>query len=386
METIAIVHSGSSTDYKLIEELKKCFNKDFKYYLEYIVYEEHQQKDVLLQRTLKKYAQDSLSLIALLSQSFFDLVWPTPYKSPVIKLLTNYPDKRCLHIHCVDKIVVKRHSTDLVAKSPNFRTLKVKDLATLTEFEALRVIEKKLFDPVFDLPLLSNNYSLSVDPLPSDIFNIISPKVFDQQTDEITHAKAKLVSFPEVIHTIPSGGQQKLKNGQTSNTNAESTKTKRRGPTKPGTNPNAHYLAAAACMLFDDVERDNIHDEGNATKSKKAKKKKKKAAGSEASSASNSLEENLNKTIRDVRFQIKDGIAMRLDGRNGSNWKDVARRFDFTAADISNMQRIRSSPTQALFDMLHIRMPEVTIRDFAEHCRNLQCNDVVKYIEDSCKC
>ena len=71
-------------------------------------------KVMMVKMALQSYKDRNLPYILILNTIFLDLVWKSSEKTQILKMLTNYPTKFCLHIWLdVDENDVSSYSTFL---------------------------------------------------------------------------------------------------------------------------------------------------------------------------------------------------------------------------------------------------------------------------------
>ena len=141
---VSIIHAGSKVDLIIKEYLQKVLSPRWE--LEFTEYREDQLKEAILYLAFKSYSEKKYPVIAIISQGLFDLVWPTQFKSAVVQLLTNYPDRKCMHIWAenISLNTVKRYSSAMVAESPAFRKVGFNDLTAKDDETALKEISEKV--------------------------------------------------------------------------------------------------------------------------------------------------------------------------------------------------------------------------------------------------
>lgn len=134
---IAIIHSGSMEDITLCECIyERLSTADCKVYFQRQMPERNGHQEVL--RKLRYYESNNFGLCVVISQPFFDLVWPTELKNEIVRILTNYSSKRCLHVWApgitIDD-VRKRSSVLTVNEAANFRNVSFSMLLKLNPQE-----------------------------------------------------------------------------------------------------------------------------------------------------------------------------------------------------------------------------------------------------------
>ena len=91
-----ILHCGGEEETYFIAHLKKAAAK-CNVLLEYRTYQSHQSKETILYHDAQKYSDQELPCLVLVSKAFFDLIWKTNLKHPLVDIITNSMNK-CLHI------------------------------------------------------------------------------------------------------------------------------------------------------------------------------------------------------------------------------------------------------------------------------------------------
>ena len=121
----------------VIKYISQCFEKIRGPRLEYQQTIPDSQKDVIITRNVKKYADSNLPMILILSEEFLSTVWPTASKPTILGSILNYANKLSVHVWCssVTAESIKRYSTMLLKELPNFRTATYDKLQFMTHEE-----------------------------------------------------------------------------------------------------------------------------------------------------------------------------------------------------------------------------------------------------------
>ena len=134
---MAVLHIGGSEEVDVINYLVQCFQLLRGTRLEYQQALSEGQREVTVERNLKRYTESKYPMIFILSHTFFDTVWPTASKQAILSGIVNYPCKS-VHIWCssVNDKLVKRYSTMLATELPHFRIIENEKLQFMTHEEA----------------------------------------------------------------------------------------------------------------------------------------------------------------------------------------------------------------------------------------------------------
>ena len=159
---VSVLHSGHANDLQFIQKLERNL-LNFTgpaFSLEYIDFHESQQKVAVIYLTLKKYKENKLPLIVLLSKNFLELVWPTEFKSYILKDLLHYNCKYYVHIwmSCLTEREMKKHSTGLCRTDGSFRRIMMTDLQGISGYTLVAMIDISLHGNVFCFSI--NLYSI----------------------------------------------------------------------------------------------------------------------------------------------------------------------------------------------------------------------------------
>ena len=111
------------------------------------------------------------------------------------------------------------------------------------------------------------------------------------------------------------------------------------------------------------------------------------------------MNDNLKLKDDELLSQLNFDILSKLSGRLEfsqkavKNWKDLARRYEFSNTDIAGIDSTKVenqqySPTAALIQALYMRKPEYKVSEFVKVLKNLNFNKVVgiikkKYLQSS---
>ena len=135
--SIVIIHSGSIEDISLCESIYRHLSTEScRVDFQKQIPKRNGHQEVL--RKLRYYESNNYSLFAIISQPFFDLVWPTELKNEIVRILTKYSNKRCLHVWAPDVTIddVRKRSTVLtVNEGTNFRQVSFSMLQGLNSRE-----------------------------------------------------------------------------------------------------------------------------------------------------------------------------------------------------------------------------------------------------------
>lgn len=114
---------------------------------EYRTYHEKQIKDALMVNDAQKYKTEQVPLIVLLSQDFFNKIWPTSYKNTILGIITDYSSQFCLHVWLgLDSNKIKQYNSKLCnERITDFRRIKSSEFMELKPEPLMKKISELLF-------------------------------------------------------------------------------------------------------------------------------------------------------------------------------------------------------------------------------------------------
>jgi len=167
-QEVGVLHAGNEEDLKVANELKFFLESVRGPRLEFQQVFQETQRAVAVQRNLRRYAKENLPLIVIISESFFQTIWPTELKREILEGILKYKNKLCVHIwtDTVNIRTVRCRSTQLSATLPGFRQVLLDKLRFMTYEEAGNELLTLLHSKTFDEKLLKINYPAvgSVEP------------------------------------------------------------------------------------------------------------------------------------------------------------------------------------------------------------------------------
>lgn len=395
------MHTGSEEDLATAEELYTYIQESVKpgeapIQVEYQRQFPASQREHTIARNIKKYSEQDMSIILIVTTSLFSTVWPTSSKSDILNSILHYKNNRCLHIWAegIKDTIVKRFSTGMTSTLQSFRKIPIQELRTspqpgkdivyllntvklqdelyATNFpakgvleEAARVREKKKHMK----PLEAQRYEESLNVLHSTKLGAHKTTPMEQQGEPM--AGPRLSNPPNFIDPFQSERQQPSPHTYCGRTE------QKLQVTPHETARNLIDIAATAS------KRDPQPVQAATTRPRIDRKKSKPKRISAISTAPvNEYEIRLN-TIKYLHlFELSD----RLDySASGNDYKRLAVMYKFTRDDIEQLglSTLRGQrPTEQFIRYLNMRMPELTVKDFEGKCAEMQRNDVVKYIQE----
>lgn len=145
---VSILHCGSKSEINFIQYLEKCniVCKDPSLRFEYTNYREHQANERIILSDAIRYKKQKSALLVLISHTFFELLWPTSHKLPILNIISNYSHKNCIHIWLdVIEDNVKRYSKELLRIDGYFRRIHAKELYKLHDADVTTYLHKCIY-------------------------------------------------------------------------------------------------------------------------------------------------------------------------------------------------------------------------------------------------
>jgi len=345
---VAVLHSGETTDVSIVKNLEKFLESIHGPRLEYHGAIPTGQKEAIISRNLKKYAQQNLPLIVIVSEDFFHAVWPTSSKPVILQNILKYYNKMCLHIWAdsVNLRTIRRYSTQMTTPQPCFRTVLYDKLLFMTHEEA-----------------------------GNELITLLHSKTFDER-------KMKINYMAEGSAPVERSTDAQLTPGTLPSTNRSSNQRLVRQNSKRSGSQDSRTSAQQMMELFANAELGEGAMNGalgpSTSENNPRKKKKKKKAGP-------SDDELL---LADLGMKAAYEMAQYLDGYDvlGNDYKGLAAKFGFSTSDIGRFGMAvhrGEKPTVQLIMSLNNRQPELKVKEFEKVLTEMKRMDVVKYIKEN---
>ena len=130
---VYVIQCGTETESEVIkylqELIRKCRNPGNKLDIQFTRYKDDQKlnKARIIYMDVEKCKKQNAFVIILVSRMLFDVVWSTPQKGNLLKMISIM--KNCLHIWIdVNEEDVKRYSTMMIRKDLSFGRLHISEL------------------------------------------------------------------------------------------------------------------------------------------------------------------------------------------------------------------------------------------------------------------
>jgi len=371
IESVAVLFTSGDEENSFIGKLEAGG-----YVLEYshIKQQQNKQPETIVHLNLRKYKERKVPMIVLITSNFLESMWPTIYKESIIKDITKYVTRYCVHIWLsnLDEFEMRKYSSVMCRTGGPFRRVKEKELG-IEPVEIVRKLRKIMSDTHEIISL--ENYSVQEEEEERKLSKEmkyqpaykIKTNMPSMSFDE-SYASLKLssISLTESEKAIAAAAALK-----------SSIPPKQHNKAKKKKQETGYKLSANS---MSEIVRDNIPSnsgpspptslEGAPSSSSSKRRKKKK--------------KTLNSYMSDVTYHNLYQISLLLDVGFGANWKQMASSYGVDSITIQNIElalKRQESPTMNLLSLLRIRKPELTIGDFLEKCKNIARHDVVKLIE-----
>ena len=306
-----------------------------------------------------KYKKLKTPLIVLISNDFFDEVWPTPQKQTLLPIVTSYSSKKCLHIWLgVDENDVLKKSKSLMRADGHFRRIKSNVIENEERKNVISKLQEYLYSHSASAYSLFNNYAVDdeIMEMKRNFENRYRPKSCLER-DGVSARGVYMNSKSIKMDRQPSWSDEHQPSSMDSNVSDE--------------------CSQGAVAGTNSASNTNNPDATTVSSNQKKKRRNRKKKSGETVDSSMQL------LLSELTYGQRSGISNYLDTGQGANWKQVAQMFHVSSGDINTIFAYPPSvsKTMKLLELLNEQQPEVDVSDFVQKCKQIMRTDVSEYIQ-----